>query len=300
MDNFQAFRPERQRGIILLGGLLLLTAAFTGALLLMANAQESQGFFILYLIGGVAAFIPLPIILYRLFSLLRAKYMIDRDGLHLQWGLRTEDIPMDEIEWMRMAQDMTYEIPKPRFSVPGAILGIQKLEDLGLLEFIASDEKNMILIACQQRVLVVSPSDVTGFQRSFRRYAEMGSIAPIQSSSSNAEFLATTLFKDKYARGFILGGLLLSLILLIAVSFIIPTRTTIALGFNPITQIIEEAPSERLLLLPVMSLFMLVADTGLGSYLFQKKGFRTASYLALASSLILPISFLLIILIFIV
>lgn len=300
MDNSRSFRPARQAGIILHSVLLLLIAGAITALLILALTQEVRGFFILYLIASIVVFLPFPVVLYRLFSLLRAKYGIDRDGFHIQWGLRTEDIPMDEIEWMRRASDMTYAIPKPRFSMPGAILGTLQMEDLGLLEFLASDEKSLILIACRQRVLVVSPNDINSFQRSFRRYAEMGSITPIQAKSSNAEFLATTLFKDRYARAFTLGGLILSLILLIAVSFIIPSRDTIALGFDPAAETIEAAPSERLLLLPVATLFMLVADVSLGSYLYRKKGFRTASYLALASSLILPISFLLILIIFVI
>ena len=133
---------------------------------------------------------------------------------------------------------------------------------------------------------------------SFRRFAELGSIAPIEAHSSNAEFLITTLAKDKYARGFILSGLILSLVLLITVSFIIPTKTSILLGFNPASDSIEPAPSERLLLLPIAALFMTAVDTGLGSYLYRKTGLRMASYFAFASSLLLPLSFLLLVLIY--
>lgn len=300
MDNFQAFRPAKQRGLILHAGVLLLFTAASGYLFMQAMAQDVRGVFILYLIGCIVTFLPIPLILYRLFSLLRADYMIDRDGFHIQWGLRTEDIPMNEIEWLRTADEMPYDIPLPRFSMPGAILGFQKSRELGTLEYLASDSTNLVLVACRQKVMVVSPKDINGFQTAFRRYAEMGSIAPIQSKSSNAEFLITTLMKDKYARAFILGGLILSLVLLISVSFIIPNKDSILLGFNPASDTIEPAPSERLLLLPVAALFMLAADTGLGSYLFRKEGLRTASYFAFAASLILPLSFLLLVLIIII
>lgn len=299
MDKFLAFRPARRRGLILHSGVLLLFTAGSGWLFITAMAQENRGFFIVNLLGCIAVFLPIPLILYRLFSLLRANYVIDRDGFHIQWGLRTEDIPMDEIDWIRKVEEMPYEVPLPRFSVPGAILGIQKSEELGTLEYLASDSLNLILIACHKKVLVVSPNNMDGFQLAFKRYAEMGSIAPIQSRSSNAEFLMTTLFKDKYARIFILGGLFLSLGLLIAVSFIIPGQSSIRLGFNPASDTIETAPSERLLLLPVASLFMVAADIGLGSYLYRKQGFRMASYFTFASSLILPLSFLLLVLIYI-
>ena len=266
---------------------------------MLANAQGKRGFFILYLIGSVIAFLPIPFILYRLFTLLRAKYVIDRDGFHIQWGLRTEDIPMNEIEWLRTASDMPYTIPIPRFSIQGAISGTQKTDDLGTLEFLASDSNQMILVAGRRRIYVISPNDTNGFLKNFRYFAEMGSITPIQARSSNAEFLTTSLFKDKYVRFFIIGGLALSVILLIIVSFIIPAKSSVMLGFNPLEGSIEQAPSERLLLLPVSTFLMLVADLGLGSYLFRKEGLRTASYFAFASSMILPLSFLALIVVFI-
>ncbi len=266
---------------------------------MLAMGQETRGFFISYLVGCVAAFLPIPLFIYRLFSLLRAKYVIDRDGLHIQWGLRTEDIPMFEIEWMRLANEMPYKIPLPRFSLQGAIIGIQQSDELGTLEFIASDSSQLVLIACQQKVLVLSPKDISGFQLALRRFTELGSIAPIQARSTNVELLLTSILKDKTARSFILGGIILSVGLLLAVSFIIPRRSTIALGFNPSAGLIEQAPSERLLLLPIMALFVLVADVSLGAYLFRKEGFQTASYISFSSSLILPLSFLLLVLIFI-
>jgi hypothetical protein len=184
--------------------------------------------------------------------------------------------------------------------MPGAVLGQQTSRDLGTLDFLASETTDLILVARKRKVIVISPNDPDGFQMSFRRFAEMGSIAPIEAQSSNAEFLVTTLFKDKYARGFILSGIILSLVLLIAVSFIIPAKTSIMFGFNPTADTIEPAPSERLLLLPVAALFMTAADTGLGSYLYRKEGLRMASYFAFASSLLLPLSFLLLVLIYIV
>ncbi len=299
MANFQEFTPARQRGVILNAGFLLLFMTASGGFLMLSMAQETRGFFILYLVGCVGAFLPIPVLLYRLFALLRAKYVLDRDGLHIQWGLRAEDIPMHEIEWLRTTNEMPYSIPLPRFSSPGSIIGIQQSEELGEMEFIASDASSLLLVACRAKVLVLSPKDIPGFQRAFNRFAEMGSIAPIQPHSSNVELLLTSILKDKYVRSFTLGGLVLSIGLLLAVSFIIPARETINLGFNPTAEAIEPAPSERLLLLPLFSLFMLAADVGLGSYLFRKEGFRTAAYFTFASTLILPLSFILLVLIFI-
>ncbi|MDK2980455.1 MAG: hypothetical protein PWQ55_802 [Chloroflexota bacterium] len=295
MDNSQEFQPARQRGVIFHAGFLLLSISASGGFMMLALAQETRGFFILYLVGCIIAFLPVPLFAYRLFSLLRAKYVVDRDGLHIQWGLRTEDIPMMDIEWLRTADEMPYDIPMPRFSILGAIIGVQQSNDLGKLEFVASDSSKLILVAAHDKVLVISPSDMEGFLYAFRRYSEFGSIAPIQPRSTNVELMVTSMLKDKYARNFILAGLVLSVLLLILVSFVIPTRPTISMGFNTASGVMEEAPSERLLLLPLAALFMLAADVGLGSYLYRKEGYRIAAYIAFASSLVIPVSFLLLV-----
>lgn len=285
------FKPPRQRGFILHIGALLLNLAVVGFFILQALSQQEQGFFILYLALGVITFFPIPVIAYRLFALIRSRYTIDREGIGIQWGLREEVIPMGDIEWVRLADDLALDLPHPPISVQGAVLGIRSHRDLGQVEFIASDASHLLLIAARNRVYAISPKDYRGFLNVFSRSAEMGSIAPISVKSSSGSFLFTALLKDKVSRMLILSGIFLSVVLLIASSLLIPLRENIPLGFNPIDQSAEGSPSERLLLLPVLSLLMLVIDISLGAYLYRKEGFRLASYLAFSATLILPISF---------
>lgn len=287
----QEFKPIRRRGFILHFGALLLNLAIIGFFILQAIVQQERRFFILYLIAGVIFFLPIPVVAYRLFALLRSSYTVDREGIGIQWGLREEVIPMANIEWVRLASDLTFDLPLPAVSVQGAVLGARFHRDLGQIEYIASDTSNLLLIATRNRVYAISPKDVRGFQNAFAYNAELGSIAPILVKSSSGNFLVSALLKDKVARFLLLAGIFLSFGLLIATSFIIPFRENIPLGFNPIGQGSEGSPSERLLLLPVLSLLMLVLDISLGTYLYRKDGFRIASYLAFAASLIMPLSF---------
>lgn len=288
----QIFRPIRNRGIAVHLGALLLNLAAVGYLIILALSQTIRGFFILYLVASILVFIPVPFVTYRLFALLRASYTVFREGISIQWGVRTEEIPMQDIEWIRMADDLAFELPLPGFIVQGAVLGLKNHHDLGLVEFIASTTHPLILIATRARIYAISPSDPSGFINASYRNMELGSIEQIQPKSSRVELLVGSLFGDKLARNLILLGSFLSIGLLVAVSFIIPIRETIPLGFNPIGQTAETSPSERLLLLPVLSLLMLFADLGLGSYLYRKTGYRIAAYFALASSLIMPMSLL--------
>jgi hypothetical protein len=291
MDENRAHRPTSRRGIIVHLGLVLVILAASGYLLWTALIQQVQGFFILYLIACVVVFLPIPFFLYRLFSLLRAKYTLSRDGLSIQWGLRTEDIPMGEIEWIRLPEDIATKIPTPRLVLPGAILGIRTHRDLGKIEYIASDSQEIVLIATKKQVFAISPRNISTFQKDFQRFSEMGSITPIPKQSSQPQFIITALYENKYARGLLFSSAILSLLLLIVISFIIPTRDTVPLGLEAIGTNRQESSSERLILLPLLSLFVFFIDFGLGSYLFRKKGFKSAAYIIFSASLVLPISF---------
>jgi len=288
----QDFKPFRQRGFILHFGALLFNLAVVGFFILQAGMQQERRFFILYLIAGVFFFLPIPVVGYRLFALLRSKYTVDREGIGIQWGLREVLLPIANIEWVRLASDLVFELPLPPFSVQGAVLGSRIHRDLGQIEFIASSASELLLIATQDRIYAISPKDFRGFIKAFDDSAELGSIAPISVKSTSSNFLISALLKDKVVRTLLLAGIALSISLLIATSFFIPSRVTIPLGFDPTGQRTEGSPSERLLLLPVLSFLMMLLDISLGAYLYRKVGYRIASYLSFAASVIMPISFL--------
>ena len=288
----QEFKPPRQQGFILHLGALLLVLSAVGFASFQAFFQQERGFIILYLIAGIIAFLPFPIIAYRFFALIRSRYTVDREGISIQWGLREVVIPIAEVEWIRRASDLTFKLSMPSFSVPGAVLGLRHHRDLGPIEYIASTTSNLLLVASREKVYAISPKDFNGILTTFSRNAELGSISAIAGKSASANFLFYTLLKDKVSRLLLILGLWLSIVLLIATSFVIPMRESIPLGFSPIGQSAENSPSERLLLLPVLSLLALFADISFGAYLYRKEGFRVASYLAFGAAMIMPLSFL--------
>jgi len=291
MDQKREHRPVIKRGAFIHLGILLVVLAASGYLLWLAIFQQIRGVFILYLISSVLVFLPFPFFLYRLISLLKAKYTVSRDGISIQWGLRTEDVPITEIEWMRLPDDLAIKLPLPRIIFPGAVLGTRKHRDLGIIEFIASDHRQLILIATKSRIYAISPRNIDAFENDFYRSAEMGSITPIEKQSSQPQFILSSLMNDTAARAFLLSSVVLSLLLLIATSFLIPTRATAPLGLEAIGINREESSSERLILLPLLSLFIFFVDFGFGSFLYRKEGFIYAAYIVFASALILPISF---------
>ncbi len=289
MDFPLEFNPPRQKGIVLYLGAALLLSGLSGFLILLALDQKSSGYFILALLGALVVFIPVPFILYNAYALLKAKYVLDREGLKLRWGLRVEDIPLSDIEWVRPLSELGSTIAYPAWSFSGIMRGIRPQSDLGNLEFMASDRSKLLFIAAPKMTFAISPSDTDGFLKAFQYAFELGSIAPLKPISSQAVTFISQVWSDRRARLFIPAGIFASIALLITVSLIIPTRQTVLLGFQSTAHPPEPAPADRLLILPVLSLFTLTIDLFFGFYLFRRDEFKPLSYLVLASSLITPL-----------
>src|SRR5919109_3462683 len=131
------FPPAKQLGLILHVVLILLLAgASIWGFANLTNASMGP-MFVSYLLVGILAFAPIPFLGYRAYALYKADYYIDRDSLAILWGLRVEDIPLTDIEWVRPATDLTHPLSLPRFRLPGAVIGTRRHVDLGRVEFIA-------------------------------------------------------------------------------------------------------------------------------------------------------------------
>ena len=230
--------------------------------------------------------IPVPILLYSFYALLGDSYSLNRDGLRLSWGLRVEDIPLPEIEWIRPAKEMGMRLSLPFLAWIGGILGGRTIENLGPVEFIASDFSKLLLVATPQRIYVISPAETGRFLRAFQDFNELGSLSPISAQSLYPASLLSQVWSDRTARMLLVGGLLLGLVLLAWVSLAIPRHITLPLGFLPNGQPGEGGPPERLLFLPVLDGLILVIDLVGGLIFYRRAGQRLLSYMLWASAVI--------------
>ena len=161
------FSPSKRNGLLFHGSLLAALAVIsTWGFVNLSHTTIGENF-VTYLLVGLIAFAPIPWIGYRAYALLRAEYVLNRDGLELRWGLRDEAIPLNDIEWVRPVHDLTHRLRLPSMSVPGAILGLRRHPDLGVVEFIASDRKNLLLVATAKRVFAISPARPLDFTQTF-------------------------------------------------------------------------------------------------------------------------------------
>ena len=166
-------RPGRSLHVVLI---VLLTGLVAGLSFLISR-QPISLVFTAFILLAVLAFIPIPILAYRLYALTRANYSLNRDRLKLSWGLREEKIPLAEIEWVRPRSTLSQPIPMPFFRLPGSVLGSRHQADLGPIEFLASDEKSLLLVATPRKIFAISPQDPVNFLQGIQHAIEQGSLS---------------------------------------------------------------------------------------------------------------------------
>lgn len=286
------FPPAKQFGLILHSlMIILLAAASIWGFVNLTNAQVGP-MFVSYLLIGLLAFAPIPFLGYRAYALFKSDYYIDRDSLAILWGLRIEDIPLTDIEWVRPASDLTHPLALPRFRLPGAVLGTRRHPDLGAVEFIASSARNLILIATSKHVFAISPRDAASLVRTFARATELGSLTRAEPVSVYPSFVITQAWESPFARFLWMTGLLLNFGLIAWVGFLIPSLSQVPLGFNPFGVPNVTAPPVRLILLPLLSTLLFISGLFAGLYLYRWERERPLAFIIWLSSALCALLFL--------
>jgi hypothetical protein len=286
------FKPARRKGLIFQISAGVLLAVLDGAAFWVAAQQAEGAYFVLLLLLCLGLLAPLLLVVYRIYSLVQARYMLERDGLRLRWGLRAEDIPLPDVEWVRPASELAYPLKLPLLNAPGAILGTLTVPDLGPVEFMASDISRMLLVATPTKVYAISPSDPLDFLSTFQRVIELGSLAPIRPTTTLPAAYLQSVWDDRAARILGLTSFLLTVALFVVVSLAIPNHAPISLGWQPNGLPLKAGPSERLLLLPVLAGFSFILDLILGLFFYRHPTQRPAAFLLWAGGVITPILFL--------
>ncbi|MFW5713452.1 MAG: PH domain-containing protein [Brevefilum sp.] len=283
------FHPPRRTGIFLQGGSILLLGLAGGYFFFLAGRDPSGLGFLLNMLIALVIFAPLPVLVYRLYALLTAYYFLQRDGLRIRWGLRREDIPLRQIEWVRPAAELGFHLPLPWLRWPGAVLGSRKVSELGEVEFIAADLAHMLLVATPEKIYAISPADTKTFMAQYRKINEMGSLTPLEAQSVYPTVLFGSVWEDRLARWLILGSFGIGLLLLAAVGLAVPRLNTIAwIGT------FEPAPAERLLLLPILEGIFWLSNLLFGIFLYRRGGaLRIGAYLLWGTGTLTGLLFLL-------
>lgn len=268
MSESFIFYPERRLGLIfnLIAASILLAISGWG---IWQVFQVHVGFdLILYAVVALIALFLFPYMVYRFMALRAARYVIERDGIHLSWGIRSEEVPMDEVLWIRRADELAEPPLTPIFRLPGTIIGTRKNRDIGTIEYFATSKSNLVFIAIKGKAYAISPAEADEFVLTFKRLMELGSLSPIAARSVYPTFLIARVWTEPYARNLLLAGFILNILLFVWVSLQAPTYDEIRLGYATPG---EPVPSIRLLLLPIISTFLFALDGFIGLFFFRRE-----------------------------
>ncbi len=275
------FHPPRLLGAFLGLLLLMLTA---GAAALGVIRLGSIGFSAWITVWVALPLLGVPaalVVAYRLFGLLTARYHLDRDGFRLRWGLAVEHIPLSDVLEVRVPEPEDSSL-KPGRGIwwPGCLIGHRSVEGLGLVEFFATTgPKGMLLLQLEDRWLAISPGDRDGFRQAYVDVVRMGSLERIAALRLRPDFLFNRVWFDRWARGLVLGGLALCLLLLGFLAFqasALPAQ--VPFGFDPYGAPEAMVAPTRLLLLPMIAGLCWLGDLVIGLWLYRKDDQHLLAY----------------------
>jgi hypothetical protein len=290
--NVGHFPPPKRRGLIIHGVVILALTALAVAGFITLTRSEVGPVFLVSLLVALATFTPIPFFVYRAYALFQADYHLDRDSLAIKWGLRVEDIPLTDIEFIRSADDLTVPLNLPALPIPGGLIGMRRHPDLGVVEFLAADAKKLLLVATAKRVFVISPENPAALTQTFARATELGSLTPTESKSVYPSFVITQAWASNLARYLWLTALFLNLGLFVWTSLVIPTIPRVALGPQFAGSELATVPSSQLIIFPVASLLLSVVGWVAGLYFYRWEKERPLAFIVWGSSMVMSLFFL--------
>jgi hypothetical protein len=162
-----------------------------------------------------------------------------------------------------------------------------------VVEFLASDPRNLLLVATSKRVYAISPTNAARFAQTFARTIEMGSLLPAEPKSVYPSFIFSRAWENALVRFLWLAGLFLNIGLAVWVILTIPKLSQISLGFAPSGGTLPPSPASQLILLPIESAFLYLVGLFGGMYFFRWETHRVLAVIIWASSAVTSLFFLL-------
>jgi len=289
--NTGFFPPSKRNGLLFHGSLLVvLGVVCTWSVLNLSEAAAGPAF-VLYLLLAIVTFAPIPLLSYRAYALFRSQYRLDRNVLELRWGLRDEHIPLSDIEWVRTARDLTHSVPVPALITPGAVLGLRRDRDLGVIEFLASSTRHLLFVATAERIYAISPAEPTRFMETFARAVELGSLKVSQPKSLYPSFVFTRAWRSGLVRFLWLAALFTNIGLIAWIGLLIPGSSRFALGFRP-DRNPAALPSVQLVIVPLLSGFLSLLGWFAGLFFYRWRKWQTLSVLIWGSGALSSLLFL--------
>ena len=261
----QVYQPPRRANLIFNLGLGFLALVGALVLLVLGSGNAAREPSLLFVV--LAALLVMVVIFfsYRVFLILTTRYLLTRSSLELHWGFQRELIPMDRVEWAHPVSDFDSPMPLPGFLLPFQYYGKRTIRGLGVVEFAATDRRNIVLIQAGERYFVISPEDAHTFAGDFENLSRLGVAEPVEPVSQTTRSLLGEIMQDAMARKLFVAGVVGLLVLVVVTVALSATRLTVTW----IT--LELVPSNRLMLLLLVGSLDWLLNTFLGAYFYLRR-----------------------------
>lgn len=263
------FPPNRRNGLIvavILIVVLLGLIIFSSINIIEGSVDIGLSMSLLVLFGSVVL---LFLVASRTYGLVTARYIIDRDYLLIDWGLRKERIPLSDIEWIRGKVEDEHRYPLPMVRFPGQILGTVFDHDLGRIDYFASERSTLIYIGTFKRILGISPNEPSKFLSAFNRQVEMGSLEQSGGRSEDANLVFLEILRSDLNRIVLFLNFFLNIGIMVWVTYLAPRIDSISLGFRADLKPIEPIAGSSFILIPILSWVLALASFFWGMVLYQ-------------------------------
>jgi len=293
MFDEAVFEPEKKKGV-LYHSIAIILFLFLSVFFLSQLLDTTTTFhFFLYLIPALFCIILALLLANRIYVLRTINYLINRDSIQITWGIRYEQISIGNILWIQSNSDLANPIQIPKLNIPGLLTGSYDLAKNQKIEFIASDESKLVLIATTDRIFVISPDEPEEFLMTFQKITELGSLSQSVSQSIYPSRPLYQVWSNPLTRILMIVNLVLIIGLVVFTSLLITANPFLPIGFFSDGSPAEIVPSKRLLLLPIINTSFFVLNLLLGVFFFQDKKTRIYSSLLYFSNVFTTTFFLL-------
>ena len=286
------FEPPRRRGMALHISALLVIFLGVVILLTFTVSQPAGLLAVILLIIALLLSGLLPILFYRLYSLVKSGYWVSRDGVQLRWGLRQIDFPFDAMVDVARRAELENPVAFPTWNWPGALVGMVHDNELGDVEYMGSEKNDVVLLGTKQRVYAISPQDTKEFLATLKRESLRGALRSMRPRSVSASFVLVEVWSQKRVRQLLIAGAGLAFALLLLVGILAPGLPSVSLGFGADGLPLEQVAGVQLFLLPATNLFFYMGSFMLGLLFYREPNGNYFSYLLWGSSLFASVLFL--------
>ena len=185
------FRPAYRGlwlGLYALATLALVTAVFAAGWYAYRQVQAGLGFPWWTVTAG-AALLPLPMLLYGLLVLWKARYRLDARGLHVFWGRDRHTLPWPELTWAGLLQDYPASVEIPPTWWPGLRQGVGLTQDARPVRAFALQGGREVFVETETLGWLLTPARPATFLREVAKWVEAEAEAeaehrPLQADTS--------------------------------------------------------------------------------------------------------------------